>query len=214
MPHHRRIALRTGERGTQKPIQVPPCLGSEIAAASDFVQSRHIRRQSFQNLLVRLVRSTKLHPAAQLKLSVGRLLVLARLLVINDPVINLRHRCHAPPHGFQYVGRAVFAHEEPYHRPPQNVQFHWIAGQPVRLLTLSQLQRSEEHTSELQSRFDLVCRLLLEKKKASSCACISAGAAPLSVPGRCRRCGVCASPPPTRGCVRSSTTSPSPRGVA
>src|SRR5207249_11641777 len=27
------------------------------------------------------------------------------------------------------------------------------------------LKRSEEHTSELQSRFDLVCRLLLEKKK-------------------------------------------------
>src|SRR5699024_12806403 len=27
--------------------------------------------------------------------------------------------------------------------------------------------RSEEHTSELQSRFDLVCRLLLEKKKNS-----------------------------------------------
>src|SRR5699024_12742231 len=34
--------------------------------------------------------------------------------------------------------------------------------------------RSEEHTSELQSRFDLVCRLLLEKKnktyKAHTCA--------------------------------------------
>src|SRR5437868_12584593 len=28
--------------------------------------------------------------------------------------------------------------------------------------------RSEEHTSELQSRFDLVCRLLLEKKKKSN----------------------------------------------
>src|SRR5207249_9799125 len=28
--------------------------------------------------------------------------------------------------------------------------------------------RSEEHTSELQSRFDLVCRLLLEKKKKLS----------------------------------------------
>src|SRR5699024_9253762 len=27
-------------------------------------------------------------------------------------------------------------------------------------------KQSEEHTSELQSRFDLVCRLLLEKKKA------------------------------------------------
>src|SRR5699024_12790435 len=29
-------------------------------------------------------------------------------------------------------------------------------------------RRSEEHTSELQSRFDLVCRLLLEKKKYNS----------------------------------------------
>src|SRR5699024_11535755 len=28
--------------------------------------------------------------------------------------------------------------------------------------------RSEEHTSELQSRFDLVCRLLLEKNKPSN----------------------------------------------
>src|SRR5699024_11224851 len=28
--------------------------------------------------------------------------------------------------------------------------------------------RSEEHTSELQSRFDLVCRLLLEKKNTQS----------------------------------------------
>src|SRR2546428_4723422 len=28
--------------------------------------------------------------------------------------------------------------------------------------------RSEEHTSELQSRSDLVCRLLLEKKKKTS----------------------------------------------
>src|SRR5437868_10651111 len=33
-----------------------------------------------------------------------------------------------------------------------------IIQQPVHF-------RSEEHTSELQSRFDLVCRLLLEKKK-------------------------------------------------
>src|SRR2546421_9771292 len=29
------------------------------------------------------------------------------------------------------------------------------------------ISRSEEHTSELQSRSDLVCRLLLEKKKRS-----------------------------------------------
>src|SRR5256886_10175457 len=32
--------------------------------------------------------------------------------------------------------------------------------------------RSEEHTSELQSQSNLVCRLLLEKKKQLDCACI------------------------------------------
>src|SRR5204863_7003795 len=31
-------------------------------------------------------------------------------------------------------------------------------------------RRSEEHTSELQSRRDLVCRLLLEKKKRNTCS--------------------------------------------
>src|SRR2546429_5244799 len=31
------------------------------------------------------------------------------------------------------------------------------------------VQRSEEHTSELQSRLHLVCRLLLEKKKKLQC---------------------------------------------
>src|SRR5207247_8216993 len=34
-----------------------------------------------------------------------------------------------------------------------------------RIAGLLQTDRSEEHTSELQSRVDLVCRLLLEKKK-------------------------------------------------
>src|SRR2546421_4254453 len=38
-----------------------------------------------------------------------------------------------------------------------------IAQERVRVSRLH--QRSEEHTSELQSRSDLVCRLLLEKKK-------------------------------------------------
>src|SRR5690349_23720520 len=36
---------------------------------------------------------------------------------------------------------------------------------PIIYLLKLQIQRSEEHTSELQSRRDLVCRLLLEKKK-------------------------------------------------
>src|SRR5690349_22876794 len=40
------------------------------------------------------------------------------------------------------------------------------AGDIERLAAIVALdQRSEEHTSELQSRRDLVCRLLLEKKK-------------------------------------------------
>src|SRR5438309_8868089 len=51
-----------------------------------------------------------------------------------------------------------------------------LAGRPVELLPLGSgvqtqqfhgttRERSEEHTSELQSQFHLVCRLLLEKKK-------------------------------------------------
>src|SRR6266498_2275935 len=36
-------------------------------------------------------------------------------------------------------------------------------------LALDLLERSEEHTSELQSRPHLVCRLLLEKKKKTTC---------------------------------------------
>src|SRR2546429_5320003 len=35
-------------------------------------------------------------------------------------------------------------------------------------------RRSEEHTSELQSRLHLVCRLLLEKKKKTTYRCCSA----------------------------------------
>src|SRR2546422_2849032 len=39
------------------------------------------------------------------------------------------------------------------------------ADVPARSLKLTWRSRSEEHTSELQSRLHLVCRLLLEKKK-------------------------------------------------
>src|SRR3712207_8413341 len=43
-----------------------------------------------------------------------------------------------------------------------------VAGPVDRLLDREHV-RSEEHTSELQSRQYLVCRLLLEKKKTSFC---------------------------------------------
>src|SRR5258707_5900250 len=38
----------------------------------------------------------------------------------------------------------------------------------IHIYDLGKIQRSEEHTSELQSRQYLVCRLLLEKKKKPS----------------------------------------------
>src|SRR2546421_3965500 len=41
--------------------------------------------------------------------------------------------------------------------------------QPAHAASQVALARSEEHTSELQSRSDLVCRLLLEKKKNNDC---------------------------------------------
>src|SRR5437867_4555158 len=44
-----------------------------------------------------------------------------------------------------------------------------VNGRKIKVLTeddqSKQEERSEEHTSELQSPYDLVCRLLLEKKK-------------------------------------------------
>src|SRR2546421_8264009 len=46
--------------------------------------------------------------------------------------------------------------------PLFSLQTHEIQG------TNEHLERSEEHTSELQSRSDLVCRLLLEKKNKNS----------------------------------------------
>src|SRR5690349_23113738 len=52
-----------------------------------------------------------------------------------------------------------------------NHTFYWNSmkpnggGEPAGKLADAINKRSEEHTSELQSRRDLVCRLLLEKKK-------------------------------------------------
>src|SRR5699024_5102906 len=55
---------------------------------------------------------------------------------------------------------------------PTNSSNHsWLSRFRVARSQLSiapEVLRSEEHTSELQSRFDLVCRLLLEKKKPTT----------------------------------------------
>src|SRR6266704_4322430 len=63
-------------------------------------------------------------------------------------------------------------------RPPRSTLFPYatlfrsgrrsVSGTPLTWPgTRTRGARSEEHTSELQSRFDLVCRLLLEKKNIS-----------------------------------------------
>src|SRR5207247_11460392 len=64
--------------------------------------------------------------------------------------------------------------------PATSVRFEYASNSPTWALSVSvigvdarntstrfvsRFRRSEEHTSELQSRVDLVCRLLLEKKK-------------------------------------------------
>src|SRR2546422_4811697 len=50
-------------------------------------------------------------------------------------------------------------------RSPNGLEAHPHTGRMHMGLEVDDLGRSEEHTSELQSRLHLVCRLLLEKKK-------------------------------------------------
>src|SRR5207249_7392242 len=68
--------------------------------------------------------------------------------------------CHHPPVG---VEEYRCRHAEQAERCDHRIGRREDAVQPRHGQTIA--PRSEEHTSELQSRFDLVCRLLLEKKK-------------------------------------------------
>src|SRR2546428_12903941 len=49
--------------------------------------------------------------------------------------------------------------------PPRNSATTTVTVITTTVELISSWRRSEEHTSELQSRSDLVCRLLLEKNK-------------------------------------------------
>src|SRR5207249_5590620 len=62
----------------------------------------------------------------------------------HESEIRYDHQSNEHQHDFEVVSYGLLSGLEDHVRPTQ---------------------RSEEHTSELQSRFDLVCRLLLEKKK-------------------------------------------------
>src|SRR2546422_4011433 len=70
--------------------------------------------------------------------------------------ISLAVHGQEPP-GVIEVGLLADAREHVGERPPLRPRVERLARGDER--------RSEEHTSELQSRLHLVCRLLLEKKK-------------------------------------------------
>src|SRR5207302_6963012 len=70
---------------------------------------------------------------------------------------------HPPPRSTLFPYTTLF--RSPH---PQRREWHRLLRLAVKVQVserLRNLNRSEEHTSELQSRENLVCRLLLEKKK-------------------------------------------------
>src|SRR2546422_2388942 len=70
---------------------------------------------------------------------------------------NVHRREEPPISGTRGAGTIFFGYCQARCTYCQNFQRRWC---------LLRVCRSEEHTSELQSRLHLVCRLLLEKKKA------------------------------------------------
>src|SRR2546422_7963987 len=70
-----------------------------------------------------------------------------------------------PPRSTLFPYTTLFRSHLEISQPAEIVRRTGEGKQPPDFLEPSQLHRSEEHTSELQSRLHLVCRLLLEKKK-------------------------------------------------
>src|SRR3989338_5158672 len=100
------------------------------------------------------------------------------------PLLHSKHLAGEPPDQMRRLSRGP--HRDPVRSPivlgQHHAALHSLTGAAMRLEALSQHEvgspkdlcdiaetqrkaRSEEHTSELQSQFHLVCRLLLEKKK-------------------------------------------------
>src|SRR5712664_3301902 len=77
--------------------------------------------------------------------------------------------------GFRQKGYLWLYDAETWPKACDHIPLQRSLGHAIEMLTpeqvhqrvpeIDKLDRSEEHTSELQSRSDLVCRLLLEKKK-------------------------------------------------
>src|SRR2546430_6320724 len=105
---------------------------------------------------------------------------LARLQVISFFFLMIRR----PPRSTLFPYTTLFRSHGAALCPASIVFFSFLMAQ-ITTSEKPSRQRSEEHTSELQSQSNLVCRLLLEKKKPSSLA--------LTIILLCQRT---ASPPP------------------
>src|SRR5438876_12230902 len=94
--------------------------------------------------------------------SIGDFCVIVILFFINHPstphIYTLSLHDALPicpfPHAAQHLAQAARARER--------------IGERERRAAMAEIERSEEHTSELQSPVHLVCRLLLEKKKCKT----------------------------------------------
>src|SRR3712207_8039095 len=84
------------------------------------------------------------------------------------PYPTLFRSLRVAAHALDVVGGLVAAELDRAGQPPQRLLLRELerSGGALELCdAVAQFLRSEEHTSELQSRQYLVCRLLLEKKK-------------------------------------------------
>src|SRR5207247_8605039 len=72
---------------------------------------------------------------------------------LRDSLVGLNYACYQPPEAKMLLNNPLF------------VRSHDFSGDSSGVINKGE-DRSEEHTSELQSRVDIVCRFMLEKKKA------------------------------------------------
>src|SRR3712207_6946581 len=96
---------------------------------------------------------------------IGMFLIAVPIDILNHRINGLDITSWSPSHALLYLGTAIML--------AGALRGWWLYAEAGRVRTAVSLglwlffveNRSEEHTSELQSRQYLVCRLLLEKKK-------------------------------------------------
>src|SRR5215204_2177864 len=156
---HDALPIWTGWQATNS-RRKSPCRSSAASRSEEHTSEL----QSHSDLVCRLLLEKKKQDAAQ---GQGR-----RVLAQRDPVQRT-----------QWVARGLCARRLFFflmiRRPPRSTLFPYttlfrslgdaepvfVGGPVAETAVIVLAERSEEHTSELQSHSDLVCRLLLEKKK-------------------------------------------------